>query len=121
MKHTIVVAGLGLIGGSLAKAMSQIEENMIIGYDTNEETIQYALEHKIIDHAYSNFTDAVQEADIVILATPISETIQLMTILNEITFDKNIIVSDVSSVKGAIIETAHQFTNANITFIGGHP
>lgn len=121
MKHTILVAGLGLIGGSLAKAMTQSDENIIIGYDTNEETIQYALDHQIIDQSYTVFTEATQHADIIILATPISETIKLMTILNEITFDKDIIVSDVSSVKGAIIEKAHQFTNERITFIGGHP
>jgi prephenate dehydrogenase len=121
MKHTILVAGLGLIGGSLAKAMAQSDDNTIIGYDTNEETIRYALEHHIIDQSYLNFTEAVQQADIIILATPISETIKLMGVLNEITFNKDIIVSDVSSVKGAIIETAHQFTNERITFIGGHP
>src|SRR5690625_2220587 len=121
MKRTIVVAGLGLIGGSLAKAMSQLEENFIIGYDTDEETIQYALDNQIIDQSYSKFTACVQQADIIILATPISETIQLMKELNKLTFNKDVIVSDVSSVKGAIIETAHKFTNERITFIGGHP
>lgn len=121
MKHTIVVAGLGLIGGSLAKALAQSEENIIIGYDTNEESIQYALDHKIIDYSYNNLPEAAQQADIIILATPISETIQLMNILNGITFDKDIIVTDVSSVKGAIIETANQLTNERIIFIGGHP
>src|SRR5690625_4225692 len=121
MKHTIVVAGLGLIGGSLAKAMAQLDDNTIIGYDTNEETIQYALDHHIIDQADASFTEAVQQADIIILATPISETIKLMNILNGLTFERDIIVSDVSSVKGTIIETARQFTNERITFIGGHP
>lgn len=121
MKYTIVVAGLGLIGGSLAKAISQSNENTIIGYDTNEETIQYALEQRIIEQAYTDFGKAAQQADIIILATPISETIKLMNILNEFTFDRDVIVSDVSSVKGSIIETAHQLTNDRITFIGGHP
>ena len=121
MKRTIVVAGLGLIGGSLAKAMSQVEENFIIGYDTDKETIQYALDNEIIDQSYSKFSECVKQADIIILATPISKTIQLMNELNKLTFDKDVIVSDVSSVKGAIIETAHKFTNEKITFIGGHP
>lgn len=121
MKHTILVAGLGLIGGSLAKAMAQSEENTIIGYDTSETTIQYALDHHIIDQAHASFTEAAQQADIIILATPISETIKLMNILNGLTFERDIIVSDVSSVKGTIIETARQFTNEQITFIGGHP
>src|SRR5699024_6782438 len=76
---------------------------------------------QIIVQAYTDFAQAAQQADIIILATPISETIKLMSVLNEITFDRDIIVSAVSSVKGSIIEAAHQFTNDRITFIGGHP
>lgn len=121
MKQTIVVAGLGLIGGSLAKSMIKSKENTIIGYDTDKETLEYALKHQIIDRSYNSFTQAVQQADIVILAAPISKTIQLMKQLNDIPLEHDIIVSDVSSVKGSIIQAANELTNEQITFIGGHP
>ena len=121
MKRKIVVAGLGLIGGSLAKGMAKSTDNIVIGYDTDEASIHYALENNIIDQSYTSFTEAVQQADIIILAAPISETIRLMKQLDKITFDHDVIVSDVSSVKGSILQVANEFTNEFITFIGGHP
>lgn len=121
MTQTIVVAGLGLIGGSLAKSIAKSKENTIIGYDTHAESVEYALENGIIDQSSSNFEEAVKQADIVILAAPISETIELMKRLDNIKLDHDIIVSDVASVKGSIIQTANELTNQHITFIGGHP
>ncbi|MGM8211614.1 prephenate dehydrogenase [Virgibacillus sp. W0430] len=117
----IVVAGLGLIGGSLAKAIKQSNENYIIGYDLSQETLDYAKAHHMIDTSYSNFSEAVKEADIVFLAAPISQTIQLLKKLDAISFRKEVIVSDVSSVKGTILDAANKLTNDKITFIGGHP
>lgn len=121
MKQTIVIAGLGLIGGSLAKGISNSSENYIIGYDTNRHSLEYALANKVIDQSETNLERAAKEADIIILATPISETIDLMRRLNDVSFTKDVIISDVSSVKGSIIECANKFTNTQITFIGGHP
>lgn len=121
MKQTILVAGLGLIGGSLAKAIKQAKDHYLIGFDTSEDSLKYALNHKVIDEASSDFTTAALRSDIIILAAPISETIKLMEKLDELTFAHEVIVTDVSSVKGSIIETAQQLTNEKIIFIGGHP
>lgn len=121
MKQTVLVAGLGLIGGSLAKSIAKSENNTIIGYDTDAETIQYALDHKIIDQSCASFTEGVKQADIVILAAPISKTIELMEQINNIILERDVIVSDVASVKGSILQKANEFTNDRITFIGGHP
>lgn len=121
MKRKILVAGLGLIGGSIAKGIAMSEENHVIGYDTNKESLKYALENGIIHESYTCFTEASMQADIIFLAAPISETIKLMHQLNDISFDHEVIVTDVSSVKGSILKTAQELTNPNITFIGGHP
>src|SRR5699024_9835119 len=45
----------------------------------------------------------------------------LMEKLEHINLDHDVIVTDVSSVKGTIIQTAQQLTNEHIIFIGGHP
>jgi len=121
MKQKILVAGLGLIGGSLAKAMKQSEHNVVFGFDLNEDTLQYAKNEGIIDEYFTSFEQAVLEVDIIILAAPISETIKLIKKLDDIQFQKDVIVSDVSSVKGSILEVANKLTNRRITFIGGHP
>src|SRR5699024_879716 len=111
MMRNVLVAGLGLIGGSLAKAMKKDERNFIIGFDLDEDTLTYAVDHQIIDEAVSDFLTAVQKVDIIIIATPISATIQLLQQLNEAELEKEVIVTDVSSVKGSILEAANELTN----------
>lgn len=121
MKRKVLIAGLGLIGGSLAKAIGQSEDNFIIGYDMSSETIDYALENKVIDESFTCFAEGAVQADIIILAMPISQTIDFIKQLNQISFEKEVIITDVSSVKGSIINEANRLTNKYITFIGGHP
>jgi len=75
----------------------------------------------IIDEAYQDFTQAAIKADIIILAAPISETIELMKTLDGIHLNEQVIVTDTASVKGSIIKTAEKLTNQKISFIGGHP
>src|SRR5690625_702119 len=121
MKRKILVAGLGLIGGSLAKAMKKTKENYILGYDLNEEPLKIALDDGTIDEICTDFESGVKNAEVVFLAAPITETIELLKQLDNIELEHEIIVSDVSSVKGSILEVANNLKNKNITFIGGHP
>lgn len=121
MTRKILVAGLGLIGGSLAKAIKKSPNNFLIGYDLQSATLTYAKSEGIIDDYELNFELAVKRADVVILAAPISETINLMKQIDTFELEREIILSDVSSVKGSVLETANTLTNKNITFIGGHP
>ncbi|WP_449353905.1 prephenate dehydrogenase [Virgibacillus natechei] len=121
MKQTIVIAGLGLIGGSLAKSIYQSNQNHIIGYDINTETLEYAQKNEIIHETLTDFKQAARKADFIIFAAPISETIRMMQELDTIPLDRDIIVSDTSSAKSSILEAANNLTNKHITFIGGHP
>lgn len=121
MTQTIVIAGLGLIGGSIAKNIYQSNQNHIVGYDINSKTLEYAQINEIIHEASTDFTQAARKADFIIFAAPISETIRLMQELDTIALDRDIIVSDVSSVKSSILEAANNLSNKHITFIGGHP
>ncbi|MBP1949569.1 prephenate dehydrogenase [Virgibacillus litoralis] len=121
MKRTILVIGLGLIGGSLAKSIGESDENHIIGYDTNKETLEFALMNEIIHESCSTITDSAQMADVIILGTPITETIKFMKELDQISFNHDVIVTDVSSVKKPVSDIANRITNKHIKFIGGHP
>lgn len=121
MKKTVLVAGLGLIGGSLAKAIAKAGENHVIGYDLNPDSLKFAYKNGIIHQPKENFVKASLEADIVILAAPITETIKMMKTLNETPLKKDVIVTDVSSVKGSVMTAARKFSNPRVTFIGGHP
>lgn len=121
MQKTVLVTGLGLIGGSLAVNLQRQTSHKIIGCDVNESTLEYSLMNGIIDEAYSNFEEAALLADYIILGAPVSTSVELIKTLQHIEFKKDVIVTDVSSVKGPIMETASVLTNSRLTFIGGHP
>lgn len=121
MTRKVLVAGLGLIGGSLAKAMKKDQHNYVIGFDQDPATLTFAKENEIIDEATKDFLLTIHQVDVVIIATPISATIQLLKQLDEVKLNHDLIVSDVSSVKGSILEVANELTNEQVTFIGGHP
>src|SRR5699024_753664 len=121
MRRNILVAGLGLIGGSLAQAMKQDADNYVLGYDIQTTSLNYATRENFIDEAFTDFMEGAIRADIIILAAPISASIALLKQLNEVTFDHEAIVTDVSSVKGTIFLEANALTNPNLCFIGGHP
>ncbi|MEW9674719.1 prephenate dehydrogenase [Lentibacillus sp. L22] len=120
-KQTIFVIGLGLIGGSLAKAIAETNNCYIIGYDTNPKTIEFAQMSGIIDESSLSITESVKKADVVIFGTPISDTIALMQQIDEVPLDHPVIMTDVCSVKSSVMLAAKQLKNPNITFIGGHP
>ncbi|WP_085992036.1 prephenate dehydrogenase [Oceanobacillus senegalensis] len=121
MKRKILIAGLGLIGGSLAKCVNEDDKYHLIGYDVNEETLEYASIHGMVQETSNDFEDAAKKADIIFLSAPISETIRLLKRLDTIELTKDVIVSDVASVKSSILEVARNLSNPRITFIGGHP
>lgn len=121
MKETVLIAGLGLIGGSLALNIKEHENIKIIGFDTNRSTLEYCKMNGITDEIYDDFEEAVTKADICILAAPVSVTVDLIKQLSGISLKKELLVSDVSSVKGPVMNAAKQLQSDKISFIGGHP
>ncbi|MCP8616695.1 prephenate dehydrogenase [Salirhabdus salicampi] len=119
----VLIVGLGLIGGSIAKNIKYKRDDVIVyGYDVNNESIDYALQHNIIDDEVDSFVEGVQKCNIIFLATPIYITLQYMDEFLNIPLQEEKIVTDVSSVKGPVIEKANELTGQNnFTFVGGHP
>src|SRR5699024_579526 len=67
------------------------------------------------------FLESAKSADSIVLAASISASIALLEQLNEVDFEQDVVVTDVSSVKGTICQVADQLTNSRLCFIGGHP
>ncbi|SFE45849.1 prephenate dehydrogenase [Lentibacillus persicus] len=121
MRRTILVIGLGLIGGSLAKSLRSAEENYIIGYDIKEKTIEFAEMNEIIHESCSDIREAAKKADYIFLGTHITETVNILKELEQVKFNHDVIISDVSSVKQTIHDAASSINNKHIQFVGGHP
>ncbi|WP_342600863.1 prephenate dehydrogenase [Psychrobacillus sp. FSL H8-0483] len=121
MKQTVLIIGLGLIGGSLALGLKRNEEITIIGHDSYSHTLQTAKRIGVIDEMAVQIRDATECADVIVFATPVSETIRLMKEMPNWHIKKHVIVTDTGSTKKEIMSAAEELKNAGITFIGGHP
>jgi cyclohexadieny/prephenate dehydrogenase len=117
----ITIIGLGLIGGSIARAVHQNHlAERIIGYDHNEISIAFALKEKFIDSGIAALPDAVAGSDLVIIATPPAT---LADIAQEIAphLAAGAIVMDMASVKRAAVEEIAPHLSDDVIFIPGHP
>lgn len=116
---TACIIGLGLIGGSIAKALRQKAGfERIIAIGRNEKNLRQALDDKTIDYYSTDINAIDKDIDIVFICTPVSKTIDIMNRVRHIVTDK-CIITDVGSTKHKIVEAA-ELANCN-NFIGGHP
>ncbi|WP_277585434.1 prephenate dehydrogenase [Psychrobacillus antarcticus] len=121
MQQTVFIIGLGLIGGSLALGLKRNKDVTIIGYDANGHTLRTAKRISVIDEMVTNMEDGTEIADVIVFATPVSETIRLMNELPNWQLKKQVIVTDTGSTKKEIMKAAISLKEKGITFIGGHP
>ncbi|MCH7569666.1 MAG: prephenate dehydrogenase/arogenate dehydrogenase family protein [Deltaproteobacteria bacterium] len=121
MFHRMVIAGVGLIGGSLALAARKcklVEE--IIGFGRKEKNLHLAQRRGIIDRYFVNEDDIPRGTDLLILATPVQATVPLaMSLLPRL--EPGCLISDVGSVKGEIVQELERLLPAQISFVGAHP
>lgn len=121
MTRTILVIGLGLIGGSVALALQKAPHTKVIGYDLDDKTRQNALSLQVVHEVVDTPQEVSAEADIIIFGTPVNATLQWMEMLKSWTLKRDVIVTDTGSTKRLIMKKAEELRSLGITFIGGHP
>jgi len=118
---TVCIIGLGLIGGSIGLSMKKNNfESKVIGYAKTERTLSRAVERGLVDDAEKNLVKAVNGADLIILATPLST---FKSIIKEIApfLKKGSIVTDTGSAKFTVLEELKDLIPKDVEFIPGHP
>ncbi len=117
----IAALGLGLIGGSLGLALQQAGiAKHIAGYDSNPDATYQALARGAITDKCNTAEKAVQQADMVILATPILAMPELLKRIAPV-LKPGVLVTDTASTKTQILTWAKTLLPANVVFVGGHP
>ena len=117
----IAVLGLGLIGGSLGLALHQAGiAKHISGYDINPDATYHAWEIGAITEICDTPENAVQQADTVILATPILAIPELLERIAP-KLKRGVLVTDTASTKVQILNWAKTLLPAHVMFVGGHP
>ncbi len=114
----IGIVGVGLIGGSVALAARQIwPTSLVIGVD-HKDVLETAMRLHAIDVAADD-PIVLAEADLVILAAPVRQNIELLGQLGD-NVHQPAVVTDTGSTKRAVVEAARALP-ARFSFIGGHP
>ena len=119
MKQTMLIVGLGLIGGSLALALKGFEDFEIVGVDVSQPTLRYAAEHGVGDRVTEDAAAELPQADVVALALHPQGIVDFLARYRD-AFKPGALVWDVCGVKTAILEAA-QVLPGTVDFIGCHP
>lgn len=112
--------GLGLIGGSIAKALKKADGTIhTIAYNRSHAPLEAAVNDKVIDKAVYEINESFLECDIIFLCTPVEYNSVYLAKVRDFV-KKGCIVTDVGSVKGYIHTTVSELGMEDC-FIGGHP
>ena len=119
--NKVALIGLGLIAGSMALAMRRAGlAGEIVGHARSAETRATALQIGLVDAVFDTAAEAVQGADLVVLCVPVGV---MGTVAQEIAphLAQGATVSDVGSVKKAIIDAVQPHMPDHVHFIPAHP
>ncbi len=117
----LTVVGVGLIGGSLALALKEAGVvGEVVGCGRGRPNLEKALELGVIDRYSRNPGDAVRDADVVFLATPVKSFAAVARDLLP-GLKPGAVLTDGGSVKGAIIRDLKPLLPDHVSFVPGHP
>ena len=119
--NNVTIIGVGLIGGSLAKVLkARSLAATITGAGRSRETLELALRLNVIDRMGQGSPYAVEDADLVVLASPVGT---FETVVREIAphLKKGAILTDVGSVKGALIRKIEDAIPSGTHYVPAHP
>ena len=116
----VTVVGLGLMGGSLAAALSTLGAcRQVVGVARRRSTLSTALDLRFIHRGTTDLQEGVAEADIVVLATPVQDIIAKIGIIGPM-LKPQCLLMDVGSTKQAICQ-AMEALPGHVQPMGGHP
>lgn len=122
MINKITIIGVGLIGGSLALALK--ERNLakaVFGYGRDQTRLEEAQKSNVIDAFSTNIKEAIDEANIVVIATPVGTFKDILDQIEPL-ISSNVIITDVGSTKSDIVNIVNDVLKDNSScFIPAHP
>ena len=115
----VAVLGLGVIGGSVARALSDVGiAERVIGWSPESTERDAALTARAITFGAAEWPQAVEDADLVVLATPLSATLDIMAALPEAA--PGAAITDVAGLKQPVADAASE-AGLSDRWVGSHP
>jgi prephenate dehydrogenase len=118
----VTLIGVGLLGGSLGLALKQRRlARRVVGFVRRRATIGESRRIGAVDDATLELLDAVAEADLVVLCTPIAQMRSLLELMLP-GLKPGTLITDVGSVKGSVVRELETLASrAGAHFVGSHP
>nr|WP_131042510.1 prephenate dehydrogenase [Clostridioides difficile] len=116
----VVMVGLGVIGGSFAKALKKAGYENVFGVDVDLETLKKAEKAKIIKKGCTTGKELFKKADLIILSIYPRLVVDFLN-NNKNFFKKGTIITDTTGIKETLINDVLQIIPDDIDFIFGHP
>ena len=122
MINKITIIGVGLIGGSLARALKERNlAKVVFGYGRDQSRLEEAQKSNIIDAFSTNIKEAIDEANIVVIATPVGTFKDILGQIEPL-ISSNVIITDVGSTKSDIVNIVNDvLKDKSSYFIPAHP
>ena len=122
MINKITIIGVGLIGGSLALALKERNlAKVVFGYGRDQSRLEEAQKSNIIDAFSTNIKEAIDEANIVVIATPVGTFKDILHQIEPL-ISSNVIITDVGSTKSDIVNIVNDvLRDKSSYFIPAHP
>ena len=120
IKKKILIVGLGLIGGSYARALRRFGYT-VLAIDTDAEAIRFALENGIIDEGATEADpELIGSADCIIMALYPTKIVDWIG-QNQQYFKSGIRITDVTGIKSAVVYDIQNLLREDAEFIAAHP
>lgn len=115
--------GLGLMGGALAMGLGKLGPRKILAYDINSQVIEKALSQNVINEGVADsqgLQKMLAQCDLVFICLSPMDALAFMALYME-DFKPEAIVTDITGVKGVIVNNLGNLLRKDIDFIPGHP
>ena len=117
----ILIVGLGLLGGSYALALKKKGFRCIYGFARRQETVDYALEHGMIDEGSSEIdAELISRAEMIVFALYPTVLVKWVEQYGHL-IQKGTVVTDVTGVKSCIIDPVTRHLPEGVEFVSVHP
>ncbi len=117
----VTIIGVGLIGASCALALKGRGLcGTVCGYGRKEANLKQAKELGIINEYSLEIRKACEDADLVILSTPVGLFKKIVREIRDV-LKKNTLITDVGSVKGPLVNELEKLMPEGVSYIGSHP
>ncbi len=117
----VAILGLGLIGASLGLALKRLPKPpTVVGFDLNGSQVRAAQSMHSIDRAAGGLLDAVQDAELVVVASPVRAVEPILRQVGNLLVEGTV-VTDTASTKSQVLEWAERLLPRRVGFVGGHP